>query len=1499
MNKKNYLPRNFSIYDVGRLWSLIIFISLFIAASGMNSAGLETGEDFTIHPQNPEKTWEIIQSDLEDPERNGQGFPPVWDELVNTGYSHTYFVILSANPRVNDFSLEYGDWIGGFYLDDDGNKKCGGARMWNGDQAISVTLFGNSPYTSHKDGFSNGELIEFRVFLWSTQKQYTITDIEFLVAPYFVYNGRWYNMSISRILDMQSQVNLDFFINPSANPICINNQISLSAEEFVGSGGSYSFEWTSDLLGFFSNLQNPPPLTLDQTTLFSLQVTDGIDTSNHSLTVVVHDHPSVIAGENIVKCVNATIQLSGQAQNALNTEWVTSGDGTFCDPMNINAVYTPGDQDKVNGSVILTLLAEPLSPCTFIDSDALTVTLAPLPTVFAGNDMSACGNDIVMLQAIVSDFSAVEWFSSGDGTFTEKYELETQYLPAGNDITNGVTLTICAEPISPCVLSICDEVSISYLPGPTANAPDILRLCENQNINVSANVTNNSGVLWTTQGDGSFGDPNQLNTYYTPGLQDIENDGTVITIEALPIAPCEISAFKNINLEIQKLPRVIDFGPNTNYMCKNNLFVQLNAVVQEYTTLSWSTSGDGFFTSLTNPVTRYYPGSNDKATGQFTLTITANPKQFCQVQTIESKTINIVDNPNVTITSSVNSRYCEDDTLILQADANFYSNLQWLSSGDGTFILLDSLSANYIPGAMDISTGSNVTITLLASPISPCTVADQDIITTSFQKKPIVDAGGDVLVCQGQTVLLAGTADAYSAVFWETNGDGTFNNSNILNPVYTPGVTDIASGQVQLTLIAEAISPCTVAEFDQMTIYIQHDAIANAGSDVIICENQNITLNGQAENYSTVEWTTLGTGTFTNPNSLSATYVPSVTDINTGSVVLLLTAEPISPCQLPAIDQMTLTFQMSALANAGADAEICQGNTHQLQGVVSNASSLQWTTSGSGTFSSSGIINPVYTPSQADINSGSVTLILTAASVSPCNIFAQDELTLSIQQLATANAGANATICENSTFTLNGQAAHYTTLQWTTSGNGNFNNTGILNPVYNPSVIDINTGQVVLTLTAQPVSPCVVSASDDMTLNIQKLSTANAGADAEICEGNTHQLQGVVSNASSLQWTTSGSGAFSNAGIINPVYTPSQADINSGSVTLILTAASVSPCNIFAQDELTLSIQQLATANAGANATICENSNFTLNGQAAHYTTLQWTTSGNGNFNNTGILNPVYNPSVNDINSGQVVLTLTAQPVSPCVVSASDAMTLNIQKLSTANAGADAEICQGNTHQLQGVVSNASSLQWTTSGSGAFSNAGIINPVYTPSQADINSGSVTLILTAASVSPCNIFAQDELTLSIQQLATANAGANATICENSNFTLNGQAAHYTTLQWTTSGNGNFNNTGILNPVYNPSVNDINSGQVVLTLTAQPVSPCVVSASDAMTLNIQKLSTANAGADAEICEGQHPSSFRVRCRSCIIGISSGVPREAGAFSMRRIFSIRSTHPVLGRH
>lgn len=86
-----------------------------------------------------------------------------WDFMV-TGSVHTISVPVSANPNINGAPLQAGDWVGVFYIDDNGNEMCGGAAVINPFGTAAVFAYGDDMTTPEKDGFAAGERFIWRMF---------------------------------------------------------------------------------------------------------------------------------------------------------------------------------------------------------------------------------------------------------------------------------------------------------------------------------------------------------------------------------------------------------------------------------------------------------------------------------------------------------------------------------------------------------------------------------------------------------------------------------------------------------------------------------------------------------------------------------------------------------------------------------------------------------------------------------------------------------------------------------------------------------------------------------------------------------------------------------------------------------------------------------------------------------------------------------------------------------------------------------------------------------------------------------------------------------------------------------------------------------------------------------------------------------------------------------------------------------------------------------------
>ncbi|MCB0562675.1 MAG: hypothetical protein KDD09_27175, partial [Phaeodactylibacter sp.] len=89
-----------------------------------------------------------------------------------------------------------------------------------------------------------------------------------------------------------------------------------------------------------------------------------------------------------------------------------------------------------------------------------------------------------------------------------------------------------------------------------------------------------------------------------------------------------------------------------------------------------------------------------------------------------------------------------------------------------------------------VTPAHTTTYTVTVTDANGCTATD--MVTVTVDPIPTVDAGLDNDICAGETVQLNGSiGGGATSATWGTSGDGSFNNPNLLNAIYTPGPNDI------------------------------------------------------------------------------------------------------------------------------------------------------------------------------------------------------------------------------------------------------------------------------------------------------------------------------------------------------------------------------------------------------------------------------------------------------------------------------------------------------------------------------------------------------------------------------------------------------------------------------------------------------------------------------------------------------------------------------------
>ena len=1251
-----------------------------------------------------------------------------------------------------------------------------------------------------------------------------------------------------------------------------NQQICFGSTKTFGDPfvAGYTYSWSSDS-GYTSTLPQVSILfnqVVTQNYTYIVTNTATGCASQDQFQIVVSPLPNASVITNTTICQGNSILIGSNSVTGSTYSWTSTPSGFLSTNSN------PSDTPAVSTTY---LLEETVTATGCKKTNQVVVTVQPIPviTIVGAPQFNICETttQVQLNASIVNPYASFVWTKViGSGSFDNNTILNPIYSPSSADVALGsVTLRLSVIGANPCVATYTQDVVIIIDKRPIANAGLDAVTCGNNPVQLNATGTLNATSLVWTLPTGITGSLNLSNPYipiYTPSASDLNYVGPInITLRASSNTTCSPST-DTVSVIITPAP-VVNAGPPTATICQgNNYTIPVNSATAQNvvgSTLLWTKgTGDGTIVGANSLTPTYIPGFNDIQNGTVTLTLSAIGNNPCVTPATDSIILTIVKTPIVNAGA---------DTLVCQGAINVNASIQnagtilWtVQNGNGNFVDPTAISPIYIPATSDLNT--TVTFTVTVTPVNNCGPTVSDSVLYTIKASPRIVVAGNATICQSNsTYQLQATATNTTTITWTTTGSGGFDNIQNEDPIYTLSPGDVAAGSVTFTLTGTQAGCSNTS--DQMVLTIQKNPTANAGIAQTICQGDSVTIPGSATNASSFSWIRSGgTGSFNNANTTNPTYISQLTE--SGTIFLTMVANAIAPCSVSASSNTTITIVPRATADAGSDAQICEGDTyHVTTATASNNIGVQWTTSGDGTFTGGNTISPTYTPGPSDNNNGSVVLTLVATKNFPCNANAVDQMTLVINKIpviTVINPDVNLCVGDPFYIVTGVVPSNYDTLTWSSSGTGNFApNTSAISPTYFPSASDYTLGTVTLTLTASrnPLN-CNSSRSNTITLHFIKKPTADAGpTSAVICEGSSYVTnQAVATNYSNVTWSTSGTGTFTNATTLLATYTPSAADYNLGFVNLTLTANTIIPCSGVVTDVIRLNLQKLPVITlSGVSDSICITQNtYAIGGTSVvNYVANSqvWSTNGTGTFSPSGDpLNPIYNPSVDDLAAGSVSLTITVNSIAPCVVPVSKSILLNFQKVPVASAGPALTKCDTpfliNTATAN--LSTVSNLVWSTSGTGTFDYTNILAPIYTPSPFDVLNSPITLRFTANAIAPCTVPSVTTLQLTLVKSPTISVTNQLPICEDvNNVTVLGTSvSNYSSFVWSSTTGTTISNTSILNPIVTPSAQDILNNQIVLTITAQPNAPCGVPVSRTVIIPIQKKPTVRAGASETICE-----------------------------------------------
>ncbi|MEK9603191.1 MAG: PKD-like domain-containing protein, partial [Flavobacteriaceae bacterium] len=1281
-----------------------------------------------------------------------------------------------------------------------------------------------------------------------------------------------------------------------------NQTVCLGDAATIGEdlGGGFSYSWSASPDHAFNKTIAEPSVSPTESTSYTLTVTNnatGCSTSEN-IQVFVNPLPTVNTGGDQTICSGDTVTLGAASEAGYTYQWSYGGSVENSSSIDVSPL--------VDTDYTLTVTNNNTN-CS--DDQTIRISVDPLPTIFAGNDATVCSNDVINLNGSYSNVvsSSISWSGGNEGSFAPDF---SSYSPSATDIDNGfVTLSMNGQGAGACDDIVTDNVVFTFQSLPTASINAVDSICEGDTITLVADTTFSDNVTWIFPGSSE----NRLSSdayVYTPTANDITAGEVTVELRALPIAPCSdpsdtVSTTKTIL--ITTAPEIVNVNYPASFCEGGGLNIPLSTTANNGSVLWIVESGSGSLGNANDPNNAFYtPAAQDYQDGSVTLKLSLTGNNTCGVV---SQSFTIPMYQEVTVDPGPTRQFCENENLIIDdvviSDTNDVDTYQWsVQSGNAT---IQAGTQNQVNPTVVPSGTGDVSLQLVVTPNAPCANVITVLKTLSINKEPLADAGGDQSICVDlatvEVQLQGNSGDGYDYDGYQwSGGNGTFGTPSLKNTSYTPTNDEMLAGSVELTFTVSQDNCTSVS--DNMVVNFFNDIEINAGADRVVCEGNSITINdaqlispsaGVVANYPvTYQWTFIeggAIGTLSNPTSLSPTF--NADGGQGGTVRIRLTATPDGnyPCQNTVEDEIAITVNLPPTVAASSGAPIqdyCQPSSgvftidlNQINPTRTNPGLLEWTTSGSGTFSNNNTQFPNYFPSDDDVINGSVVLTITNNGLESCDPVS-DSYTINLIAQPVVNIFSDAddsdviVLCEDEiNYSLsNVNVQNVGEYLW--SGGTGFSATNIANPTYTFTAADISAGSVQLTLMGTN-NTCGETADDVLTINFQRNPSVNTGLTTVVLCSSVDQYtiaNATASNTANTVWTVSGgTGSFDTTTDLIATYSPSEADRLGTNNPIIITLQGnpIAPCDEEVTDSFALIFDPIPVINTPTDQSICETDTYQVNGitvdNAYDSSSIEFTSSGRGTFTNTANpLEPIYQLHDDDRTAGTITITLTIAANSSCNQNISASFPLQIEQTPKITlTDNEFDLCEGDVVSFNNLVSiggNYSSITWTTpNGGGSFSDPNIEEPSYTPGANDVFLNPLQLVITVNPLSDCTSPVSETINVFYNESPEITTLTAPDVCEDSSFTMirgiNFVIDHYESFFFSDIDNSAIiSNNGTDNVTIMPSNDNIVDGYVdmVLTLTPNPSANCA-QVSQTLRVNIQPLASISvAESTATICENE---------------------------------------------
>ncbi|MCB9016424.1 MAG: T9SS type A sorting domain-containing protein [Lentimicrobiaceae bacterium] len=391
-------------------------------------------------------------------------------------------------------------------------------------------------------------------------------------------------------------------------------------------------------------------------------------------------------------------------------------------------------------------------------------------------------------------------------------------------------------------------------------------------------------------------------------------------------------------------------------ICEGNTY-QLTGQATNYTSLLWETSGTGTFddASILTPI--YTPSTEDVTAGAVVLSLTAfNPELS---DSTDYLTLSLRQAPLAF--AGTDADICTDQVFHAEtATAANYTNLEWITSGTGTFDDNTAVTASYTLSEEDIAAG-NVSLTLRAWNDICDPVESMIALTVRQLPEPMIS--GQDTVCQNIAGVEYTASTENNTYAWEITGGSITEGQNDA----IAQVTWDTAGEGNLILTETNEFGCSQS-IEYPVLVNEAPAPAVNGSENVCANSQMIVYATTASENNTFEWMANGGEIIAGANTNEITV--NWGENGTGSLSVIETDANTS-CATEATFNVTISSPVISLGN---DTTICL--THELTlSAETGFATYAWSDGSTG---SSILING------QDLGTGAFTYMLTVTNGIGC-----------------------------------------------------------------------------------------------------------------------------------------------------------------------------------------------------------------------------------------------------------------------------------------------------------------------------------------------------------------------------------------------------------------------------------------------------------------------------------------------------------------------------------